>query len=258
MYIEPYSGLYDYTYQFGVYQPTKHYLFVTWRMMNVRCYDTRHKAYHRYVARGIGICQEWRWDNKDAFKTFLTDIGERPIGLTLDRIDNNKEYSKENCKWSDKKTQQNNLGLGLTNKSGTMGVCFLENSWVVQLTLLGSTKMIGVFNKNEYDLAKERYEIVKKVKLEKGDEAAFEFADSLDIKTPTNKRLRRNKTSNYYGVHLCTRSGLWIAATTYRTDEKSPIIHKHLGRFVDQKEAYNTVLNFIKWVEDNGFYKKKI
>lgn len=257
MYTEPYSGLHDYTYQFGVYQPTKHYLFVTWRMMNVRCYDTRHKAYHRYGARGIGVCQEWRWGNKDAFKTFLADMGERPAGLTLDRVNNDEDYSKGNCKWADKKTQQNNMGKGLANKSGIVGVCLSENSWVVQVCLNGSNKMVGVFNLNDYELARERYESVKKVKMEKGDDFALAFASSLDVKTPTNKRLRRNKSSNYYGVHLCSRSGLWLAATTYRKDKESPLLHKHLGRFLREEEAYQSVLDFMKWVEDNGFYKKK-
>lgn len=257
MYTEVYKGLYDYTYQLGVFQPTKHYLFVTWRMMNVRCYDTRHKAYHRYGARGVCVCKEWRWDNPNGFSTFLKDIGDRPQGLSLDRVDNNGGYSKNNCKWASKKTQQNNIGLGLANTSGTLGVCMSDNSWIVQLCLNGFNKLVGVFNLEDFELAKERYEVVKRIKTDQGDEAAISFAKTLDAKTPTNKRLRRNKSAGYYGVSRCGRSNLWIAATTYRLDKSSPLIHKYIGRFETQEIAYAEVLKFIAWVDENGFYKKK-
>jgi len=257
MYTEKYTGLYNYTSQKAIFQPTTHPLFVTWRMMNVRCYDTRHKAYHRYGGRGIQVCQEWRWDNPHGFSTFLKDVGERPSGLTLDRIENNKGYSKDNCKWADKRTQQNNLGKGLCNTSGAMGVCKIENSYIVQMYLNGTTKMVGVFNLEDYELAIERYEKVKSVKMQYGDNAALDFVKTLDVKTPTNKRLRRNKSAEHYGVHLCARSGLWIASTTYRLTKDSPLIHKHLGRYKTQVEAYNEVLKFIEWVEANGYYKKK-
>jgi hypothetical protein len=257
MYTEKYTGLYKYISQQGIFQPTKHYLFTTWRMMNVRCYDSRHKAYHRYGARGISVCKEWRWDNPYAFITFLRDVGERPKGVTLDRIDNNCLYTKDNCKWSDKRLQQNNMGLGLTNTSGSVGVHLSNNSWVVQITLNGNNHFVGVFNLDSYDLAGERYKLVKQVKMEKGDTAAIAFVDQLDIKTPTNKRLRRNKSSKYYGVHLCIRTGLWLATTTYRLEKSSPLINVNLGRHKTQEGAYDAVLKFIEWVDKNGFYKKK-
>jgi hypothetical protein len=60
-------------------------------------------GHESYPERNIGVCQEWH-----DFEIFLRDMGERPDGCSLDRINNNIGYSKANCRWADQKTQQNN------------------------------------------------------------------------------------------------------------------------------------------------------
>lgn len=83
---------------------SKHYLYSTWNKMLSRCGDKNNDNYHYYGARGISVCIEWR----NNFWIFVTDMGDRGIGLTLDRIDNDKGYCKENCRWADSITQANN------------------------------------------------------------------------------------------------------------------------------------------------------
>jgi hypothetical protein len=79
-------------------------LYRTWCDMKQRCYNPKNWAYKYYGARGITVCDEW----KNSFLTFASDMGERPEGMSIDRIDNDKGYSKLNCKWSTKKEQIDN------------------------------------------------------------------------------------------------------------------------------------------------------
>ena len=241
-YTKPYDGEVKYVKQEGVLNPTRHYLFITWRMMNVRCYDDRHKAYHRYGGRGVYVCEQWRWDNPLAFYNFINEMGDRPESYTLDRINNDGCYCRDNCKWSSKREQQNNLGVGLNNKSGILGVSWSDhvNGWVVQIQLNGEGRNIGHFNKEHEHLAKERYEYIKSIKMEKGDDAALDECLRLKILTPKGKSLRRNKTSKYYGVAR-QKGTKWRAFTNEYVNGKLKQIH--LGVYEDEEEAYTAVLN---------------
>jgi len=68
----------------------------SWAAMKQRCLNKNNSYYKDYGGRGIKVCDRWI----DSFKVFLEDMGERPSGKTLDRINTNDDYYKENCRWA--------------------------------------------------------------------------------------------------------------------------------------------------------------
>jgi len=79
-------------------------LYWIWSEMRERCGDSRHKQFVDYGARGITVCQRW----SESFWNFYDDMHPRPEGGLLDRVNNDGPYSPENCRWTDRKTQNSN------------------------------------------------------------------------------------------------------------------------------------------------------
>jgi hypothetical protein len=75
----------------------------SWRKMRERCTNPNQQGYDNYGGRGIRVDPSWQ-----SFQQFLTDMGERPYGKTLDRVDPHKDYGSQNCRWATAKQQARN------------------------------------------------------------------------------------------------------------------------------------------------------
>ena len=78
--------------------------YVAWLNMRDRCFKEQDPNYKNYGGRGITVCDRW----KDSFQNFYEDMGPRPSGLTLERVDNNGNYEPNNCEWATRAAQLSN------------------------------------------------------------------------------------------------------------------------------------------------------
>ena len=121
----------------------------TWKGMLQRCTNPKGKDYKNYGGRGITVCEEWQ-DVRN-FVAWAEATYPNIEGYTLDRIDNGKGYSPENCTWSDKTTQALNKRIGKNNTSGFVGINWYKGNgkWVAYISVNKVDINLGSFKTKE-------------------------------------------------------------------------------------------------------------
>ena len=126
---------------------SQHKFYGTWRQMVQRCNNPKHKNYSNYGARGIKVCEEWL--NVKNFINWVESTHPNQEGYTLDRINNDKGYSPENCRWADKTIQAINQRIGKNNTSGYVGITSNGANWMARIMVNNKRVCLGTFPTKE-------------------------------------------------------------------------------------------------------------
>lgn len=121
-----------------------------WKEMKRRCLNPNDHDYKNYGGRGITVSPAWLM-----FEGFLADMGVRPKGRSIDRINNDESYEPGNCRWATPTQQQRNKGLTSTNTSGVAGVYWSKKNkkWYAQITVKYKSIHLGYFTSLENAVA---------------------------------------------------------------------------------------------------------
>ena len=183
-----------------------------WQELKQRCLTDRNPSFKHYGARGIGVCERWT----HSFPAFLEDMGARPDGASIDRIDNDKGYSPDNCRWATKTIQSRNIRRSTAVHSGV----YFESasqSWVARITVDHRAIRLGAFPSK--DLAAAARKEAEVVYWHEGR------------KPPPKGTPPRNNTSGFVGVSQLRHGGNWQA---YYGSRRTRV---HIGNFGSANEA---------------------
>lgn len=134
----------------------------TWQSMKARCEDTGNASYKYYGQAGVTYEPRWK-----EFINFLEDMGTRPVGMTLDRIDTSLGYYKANCKWSTYKEQANNRSNNVAIEYEGRIVTALELSHMWGITDTGVRHRLKRFFSEEDGVLKQVATIISRNRKKK-------------------------------------------------------------------------------------------
>lgn len=152
----------------------------TWSGMIERCHNPRSQAYRNYGGRGISVCDKWRKD----FLAFCLDMGPRPSGMSIDRINNDGNYEPENCRWASQREQTSNTRK---NRRFTVcGVTMISAEWasLCGISREGMRKRFDRFSPEDAVLAFERAAKTLGVPQRKIDSTRSDSATASLLRSP--------------------------------------------------------------------------
>lgn len=129
----------------GKHHLSKTRLYSIWKGIKSRCCQPSCSIYYKYGGRGITMCEEWKTSSSSFFEWALNN--GYSDNLTIDRIDSDKGYFPQNCRWATFQEQNSHLKMLKNNKSGYRGISWNKNSkkWISTISVENKTKRIGSF-----------------------------------------------------------------------------------------------------------------
>ena len=115
--------------------------YITWESIKGRCYNKNNPAWKSYGGRGIKMCQTW----KNSFEQFYKDMGDRPPGTSIDRINNDGNYEPGNCRWATARDQAINRRLTSLSSTGVKYVSISGGRYRAHPLKNGKRKHLGYF-----------------------------------------------------------------------------------------------------------------
>jgi len=209
----------------------QHPFYNAWKSMIARCSNPNAKAYKDYGNRGIIVCERWVV-KAQGFKNFVADMGEKPQGYSLERIDNNGNYEPSNCKWASKTEQQRNQRT--TRKITIEGKTYIAAELAEKYGFKTDTIM------NRATFCKTFEQVVNQTR--------YVFTDGLTLGGKASGRAKKNTTHCKYG-HEFTEQNISASKEGWRRCKKCHAIgQQKINKRNQEKKATDRLAKLITGV----------